>query len=149
MTDELTLVLVAPEVMGVRASQQPIDDPHLNWYVDYAPERDEDTGARVVFANLHAAGANGIADVTIACMMRYPLEREPGTDEFASVLASSDALETLWDIARVAFRSIAAVAGVNVEVPDKAPDAEISQLVPSDSSDNSMDEGTAVADSAE
>lgn len=133
----IPLQLVAPEVMGVRASRQPVEEPHTNWYVDYAPERDDDTGARVVFGNLHAAGTDGIADVTVACMMRYPADDEPGTEEFAAVLAQSDALETLWDIARVAFRTIAAVVGIDVEVPSKAPEAEISQLVPSDEAEKS------------
>lgn len=143
----LPLQLVAPEVMGVRASQQPVAEPHLNWYVDYAPERDDDLDGRVVFGQVHGAAANGYADVTVASVMRYAAEDEPGTEEFASALENSDALETLWDIARVAFRTIAALTGLDVELPAKAPQAEISQLVPSDEANESDKAGQTAPDS--
>lgn len=134
-----TLVLIAPEILAVRASQQQIDDPHIEWYVGYAPERDDANGARVVFGTIHAASAQGVADVTVAGMMRYPASEEPGTEAFADILAESDALETLWDIARGTFRAIATIANLDVEVPAKAPVAEISQLMRSEEADESGD----------
>lgn len=126
---KLTLSLLSPEVMEVTAMRQIIEKPHINWIVGYAPERDEDDTGRVVFGTIHAADSDGFAEITVACVMGYPADVEPGTEKFKKLLKKSDALEALYDVARIAFRSATAVTDIDVQLPRKAPDPRMSELV--------------------
>ncbi|KJL26203.1 hypothetical protein RL72_01138 [Microbacterium azadirachtae] len=123
------LTLLSPEVIDVSSVRRPVEKPHLNWLVGYAPERDEDDLGRIVFGTIHAGASNGFAEVTVACLMGYPAEAEPGTEKFKKLLKKSDALEALYDVARIAFRSTAAITDIGVELPRKAPDPEMNELV--------------------
>ncbi|KJL23787.1 hypothetical protein RN51_01322 [Microbacterium oxydans] len=128
------LELLSPEVMEVRAMRMDVDEPHLNWLVGYAPERDEDDLGRVVFGTVHAGAEGGVGEVTVACLMAVSAEDDPG-EEFKDLLVQSRALETLWDTARMAFRAAISATEFEVSLPAKAPEPEVSQLVRSTQDD--------------
>lgn len=133
------LDLLSPEVMEVRGRRVDIEGSHLNWLVGYAPERDDDNVGRVVFGTLHAGNDGGVGEVTVACLMGISEEDDPGAEAFGDLLVGSRALETLWDVARMAFRSAISVTEFEVPLPVKAPEPEVSQLVRSEEEDD--DEG--------
>ncbi len=124
---EIVLTLLEPDVTGLQASKLPLEEEHLEWSVGYAPTDYPRKHARVVIGTINAGGAGGSVDVSVGAMMAYSPENDPG-DEFAAVLRQSDALETLWDIARLAFYGAAGVAGVRTTVPVAAPIPEINVL---------------------
>lgn len=127
-----SLDILGPEVMEVRAMRAVVDEPHVNWLVSFAPERDDEDLGRVVYATIHAAGEGGVGEVTVACLMGISAKNDPGVEGFGDLLAQSRALETLWDVARMAFRSAVSATEIEVSLPAKAPDAEMGQLVRSD-----------------
>ncbi|WP_194421837.1 hypothetical protein [Microbacterium abyssi] len=129
MVTDSSLELIGPEVMGVRALRTEVEEVHLDWLVGYAPERDEDDMGRVVFGTVHAGGEGGVGEVTVACLMVIPAKDDPGAEAFGELLLRSTALETLWDVARMAFRSAISSTEIEVSLPAKAPEAEVSQLV--------------------
>ncbi|PKQ36543.1 MAG: hypothetical protein CVT61_00260 [Actinobacteria bacterium HGW-Actinobacteria-11] len=136
---QVELVLIAPEVMDASVMRQPVDEPHLHWLVGYAPEAGPEDNTRVVFGTVHAASEFGFGEVTVACMMKCPEQSALTADQFKAVLSESDALETLYDIARVAFRAVTAVTEVDVELPHKAPVPDMSELVRSPADEGEAD----------
>lgn len=139
-----SLDILGPEVMEVRAMRATIEEQHLNWFVSFAPERDEDNIGRVVYGTIHAAGESGVGEVTVACMMGISAEDDPGVEGFGDLLAQSRALETLWDVARMALRSAMSPTEIEVSLPAKAPDPEMGQLVRSDqdSTDDAVEQSS-------
>ena len=128
MSDPGELLIISnPEITSVEAAKIPHTEAHVDWNVGYAPTDFPRENARVVIGTVHAGGDGGFVEVSVAAMMNYAPEREPGED-FRSVLEESTALETLWDIARAAFYGTAGVAGVTISIPEEAPDAEFHLL---------------------
>lgn len=123
------VVPINPVVMEAKTIRQPVEEPALHWIVGFAPEREESAGGRVVFGTIHAESSTGIAEVTVASIMSYPEEAEPAEGEFSHALAESDGLETLYDVARLAFRTIVALTDLDLDLPTNAPEPELGELV--------------------
>lgn len=131
MSDE-AIRIVAPMIMDVRASARYQSDPHVTWSIGYAPEADED-GGRVLFASIHAAGAEGRVDVELAATQYGGgFSSELAGDEaevFAERLAQAEALAALYDIARITARGLVGTVDIGLEIPHAGPAPKITQLV--------------------
>ncbi len=124
-----------PQVSFVRAHRDGAEEPHVHWYVGYAPDLTEDRDARVVLATVHAAGANGGGDVEVSALLWRTTDEPWDVEELASDLEISDAVETLYDFARVSLRSVLALTEADVTVPTKAPAPVIRELVKREDAD--------------
>lgn len=129
-----SLRIVSPMVMDVRASVLYEADPHVTWSVGYAPELD-DEGGRFLLANLHAVGAEGRVDVEISALLLGSSGAASSADDDASQLeddlSESEALETLYDIARITARGLLGTIDVDLGLPVASPTPDITQLVKS------------------
>jgi len=136
------LRLVGPDVIEVSARHERLD-PHVKWWVDYAPEPATTLSGRVVFGTLHAFGAAGGAEVTVASVIKYPNGASPTSEEFEKALKDSDALETLYDYARTVVSSVAAIVNARPELDRKAPEPVFGQLKRASESDSASTSASA------
>lgn len=127
MEMNLELSIADPQIIEISASAAGVEEEHVQWRVGYAPVADPIPNGRVVFGTIHAGNETGTAETTVACLMKYRAESEPG-DRFPELLAGSLALETLWDMARAHFATVSAMTGASVRIPPKAPEAEFYAL---------------------
>jgi hypothetical protein len=128
MTLRNRLNAVSPDIVALRAATDTGSKPHLEWYVGWAPEEDDGVHGRVVLGTLHAFGDNGGGEVTVAATVIYPKSVDPSNEEFADALIDSEALETIYDIAHIALRSILATINAQVEIKRKSPKPTMSML---------------------
>lgn len=122
----LAFALSSPEVVRVRAVQDHDDiDAHFDWRVTYSEERFEFKGHTMIpiIGALHAGGPNGWADVHVAALLAV-LGDEPA--ELEAELASCDAVETLYDVARGHIVPLLTMVDAYEAVPQKSPDARVS-----------------------
>lgn len=134
--------VIDPVVIDVSASLRSTEESFVTWFVGFAPEAEVGADARVVFATLHGSGESGGAEATVACMVRVPDEQGESSEKFKNEFLESDAVQTLYDITRIAFRSVAAISGVVIDVPKEAPEPETGELVRRAPSDEEVDEAT-------
>lgn len=120
--------LTDPRIIEVRASIAGEGEEHVNWLVDIAPTAEARLNLRVVFATLHAYGAGGNCDVVVGARMKYPKVATTPLEEFEAALAESEALETLYDYARVHARSLLGLVESDGTLPAKAPDPTFGRL---------------------
>ncbi|WP_022889493.1 hypothetical protein [Agromyces italicus] len=118
-----------PEVSFVAAHRAEAETPHLHWNVGYAPDLVEGLDARVVLATIHAAGASGGGDIEVSALFWRSTDAPWNLDTLAADLQASDAIETLYDFARVSLRSVLALTDAEIALPVKAPEAQVSALV--------------------
>jgi len=136
------LRLSAPEIFEAKATQTGAKR-HVRWFVGYAPEPQEGTSSRVVFAAIHAFNESGGAEVSCASLISHPSDFDPTNEEFEQALRDSEALETLYDFLQPHVRSLLAMVNCGAKVPSKAPKPKFSRL--KRASEDS--EGEAVSDS--
>jgi hypothetical protein len=145
-----TISLVSPFIDRWRAARADGDiHEHLRWDVTYAAEAVSTEMGNIwpVFATLHAAGPGGWGDVSVAAFVRNAEEIEP--DEFESVLAGSEAIETLYDFARSHFMPLIAGVGAELSIPKKSPDPRMSPYSDDDADEDDGAESAADAEAAE
>lgn len=137
--------LSSPDVVRVRASSARSRKAHGSWFVDYAPEKESDRDARVVFGTIHFASEASYGDITVAGL----LHDSPGVayedGDLERLIAGADAIETLYDFARVSLRTVLAVIGSDVQLPTTAPEPTIGQLKRPDDNDDADVEPEAVS----
>lgn len=121
--------LTDPDVVSLNASREESQDPHVNWFVGYAPEREAEFDARVIMGSLHVVGETGRGDIRVAGLLFDNADAQYDDESLPEVLANSDAVETLYDFARVSLRSVLAIVDADARIPDASPDPEIDQLV--------------------
>ncbi|WP_146080998.1 hypothetical protein [Pseudoclavibacter sp. AY1H1] len=83
-----------------------------------------------MIATLHVRGKSGGCDVTVAAQMLHPRARKVTTEEFQEALEHSDALEALFDFARIQARVVMAIVESDDQVPVASPEPEFSTLNP-------------------
>lgn len=137
--DEYAFFLTDLSVTELHAAANPNGEPHLNWYVGYAPEKEDELDARVVIGSLHFVGADGRGDVSVASLFFDNKGHGYDEDSIADVLAASEATETLYDFARVTLASALATVGATIDLPYKSPDPEISTLRKAERDEDSDD----------
>lgn len=139
--------LADPRVLELNGAVRSVPEPHVDWYVGVAPEAEPSGNERVVIATLHIRGANGGCDVIVGSRMIHPNARKVETEDFSRALEDSDALEALYDFARIQARVILATLEVADAVPAAAPKPEFSSLASAedDETDNHEDEVTSAA----
>ena len=133
MADE-SIRITQPMLMEIRASVLDEIDPQIRWSVGFAPELDDD-GGRFVIANLRAAGPHGSVEVELAATQRgggsaAVLDGE-GAERFAEKLAAAEALQTLYEIARITAKGLLGTIDADHDLPLVSPPPEITQLVKS------------------
>ena len=129
--------LVDLDVLRSRAEKGAHNEPHIYWYVDFAPEPEESLAGRVVFGTLHAFGAKGGGEVMVGSIVLVPDDGDVSTEAFREALVESDALETLYDYARTALRTSLALVDVKVKLPRVAPEPVVGLLVRPDGNEDS------------
>lgn len=123
--------LAGPRIFSVEADAYSVDE-HLTWQVGVAPS-DEDyieTPSRFVIGTLHAHNSSGGGSVVVLGVISQLAGVVEGLDD----LRGGPELELLYDFARPTLMSLLAVVGADVELPLKAPEAELSFLVKADDS---------------
>lgn len=126
----LSFALSSPEVVRLRAVQSHDDaESHVDWRVTYSDERFTFKGHMMipVIGALHAGGPNGWADVHVAALIAV-LNNEPS--DLDAELAGSDAIETLYDIARGHMMPLLTAVSATQVLPQKSPQAEVSAFEP-------------------
>lgn len=129
------LRLSSPRILDVDVSWGPSDQAHVNWFVNYAPEREEGTDERVLFATLHVVGTTCRGNVQVAATVGESTDFEDWTS-FENALAASDALDTLYVFALSGLRTAFSLVGGMAEVPESSPEPEFDRLVPADETDS-------------
>lgn len=137
MTDESRYELAAEkflitnlDVLEISASYNGSAEPHVTWWLGYAPEREENKG-RVIFGQLHSGSPAATGHVMVSALFfDTPGSGETDVDsDIESVLAASIASETLYDYARTALAATLGIIEASVALPRESPIPEVSQLV--------------------
>lgn len=117
------------EVLRLRGSQGTSTDEHVHWNVGYAPEAEPHLPPtmRVVIGDLHVGGKNGYADITVGSLFIHNGD-ELSEENMAEAVGESIAAETLYDFARSHVVGLLALLKVEVDVPIKSPDPEVTVL---------------------
>ncbi|RFA12637.1 hypothetical protein B7R21_09835 [Subtercola boreus] len=142
------------QVLAVEADSDPVgeENEHIDWFVSFAPEREERSNARVVIGTLHAAIADCRAYVTVGSMF-FDSSSEDVQDDLTKLpklIAESSALETLYDYARTNLGALFGMLGIYAPIPRKSPDPEVSPFNSDDEDEESPDvEVIAVASQVE
>lgn len=124
----IKFTLRAPRIASLRAKRALDLDERIDWHVDYAPE-DASTGSeRVVFGTLHLHSEQSVVELTVVGLLGYEAASEFTSEEFEAGLRESEAVETLYDIVRMAILPVAAQVECDVRLPVKAPSAIVGLL---------------------
>lgn len=124
------LHLEDPRVLSVNADIAAEVESETSWTVTvFDPEEGIATlEHRVVTANLALHTKEGSVHVMLGGLFS-PLPADFGSlEDVKEAVKVSVALETLYDMARSAARTVGAITGVPVETPVKSPDPEIAHL---------------------
>lgn len=128
MTSTIPFRLADPMVLDVDAAWTESESPHVNWYISYAPEREEDSLHRVLFATLHTVGESCRGNIRVAATLADQFE-DAEWDIFEEELRDSDALQTLYAFARTTLRMVLSAVGDASEIPEFSPEPEFDHLV--------------------
>lgn len=127
------LRVVTPQILDVQASISGADEGHVGWSIGYAPEVDEDDSSRVILTHLNAVGLDGRVDVEVAATVlgdgAGDLSADAQAKQFEERLADSEELGILFDIARLAARSLLGLIDIELDLPMVPPSPSISRLV--------------------
>lgn len=131
---EQAIRIVAPMILDVRASTAFVEtETHVVWNVGYAPELDDDGNGRFILAHLHAANTDGRVDVEIGATqlgsVLGSIAEGEDAEQYESALGESEALETLYDIARITAKSLLGTVNVELDLPLASPAVEVTRLV--------------------
>lgn len=125
------------EVFSVSADFGPSESPHVSWTVGYAPELDAALKARVIIATLHTVGSSGRGTIHVGALLLGEAGAALEGAELERQLSNSDALETLYDFARVSLRSVLAVVDADAAVSRESPSPTFGVLERTSASDPS------------
>lgn len=126
------LHLFAPIVFRISSSRAASTDENVSWRVVW----DEEAGSRdhgpqrVVMGTLTAEGGTGRGEVTVAGFVRGfdpSIYEDPDAE-----IGSSEAIETLYDVARSHITGVLGIIGVEVAIPRQSPQAEVHRITPPD-----------------
>lgn len=125
-----SFLLSSPELLAVSASQ-PVSEEmsdHVVWTVSYHPTLSSSKRGpwRPVVGTLHAADQSGNGDVSVGAILKNIHGADP--DDFEAALADSDALETLYDVARSHLLPVMRSVGCDIVLDRKAPEVELHEL---------------------
>lgn len=129
-TFEHDFMLEDLRVLAVRveSGHPPEENVPVMWSATFY-EPDESLGdgdPRVLIGTLHAHASDGWGTVSVGGLIT-PIGKEPkGKKKLGAVIADSHALESLYDLARITFRTAAATADIHVDLPYKSPDPTVS-----------------------
>lgn len=129
-----TLSIVNLAVFRLRASKADDVETHVEWSATYSTTSvTGDAGdAWPVLATIHAGGVGGWADITVSGLLKNGDTIAVG--DWESELASSEALETLYDFARSHLSPLLATIDADVPLPVLSPQVELAAFE-SDSDD--------------
>lgn len=132
-------MLDSPEVIQLRAVQVQEDvEPHLDWQLSYSEQRfffDKKICIPVI-GSLHAGGPAGWGDISVAALLIVLADEEPLALEDA--IAPSNAVESLYDVARGHLTPLLATVGSLEPLPRKAPPVSITKFDPQAETDNQL-----------
>lgn len=138
-------LLSSPQVVRLRASQANDNEaePHTLWHVSYEPDPVEGLPGTYlsVIGSLHAANATGWGDISVGALL-HVLEDVPD-EKLEEELKSSDAIETLYDIARSHLGPLLNTVDCDLSLARKAPEVELARYTaePAKSADEPDDGG--------
>lgn len=107
------------------------DDSHVDWRATFSnrdpfDSHDEYSDARVLIGTLHAGVKSGWATVTVGALITPAADNaDLENEELVDAIKRSSALETLYDFAHATLRPLAGSVNAKLELPHKAPDAEV------------------------
>jgi len=134
--------LSSPEVLRLRAAQGGPEDmeTHFNWYVSFDAEPFDVEGVShyPIIGTLHAGSASGWGDISLGALLM--VVREIGKEPLPDVIARSNAVETLYDVARGHLSSLLRTAGAVFDIPSKSPPVEVMEFDEEDEGDSASDE---------
>ncbi|WP_153002074.1 hypothetical protein [Leucobacter chromiiresistens] len=128
MSGSTQFLLVNPEVISISSHRHDAEGDELIWETGIAPEGISDMGGRVVFGTLQAGCDSGGGAVIVASIFRQPEGELLELEAFEEAFVDSDALETLYDIARASLRQVLSFIEVQIDLPRKAPEPQIGYL---------------------
>lgn len=129
-------------VLDIDASVAHRGKRHVLWAGTVGPlDAQDPDGLQVVIMSLHVGAPSGGAEVTVGGIFTAASERSKVNAGDPALIATSSALESLYDFARLAIRSAAGLVDFKVNAPRRSPMAEISIF--------SADEATPSAESAD
>ncbi|EPR76271.1 hypothetical protein ADILRU_1405 [Leifsonia rubra CMS 76R] len=91
---------------------------------------------------MHAFDESGGGYTTVAAMVEYPEDCDPSSEEFENALRDSEAVESLYDLARTVLRTVCATVDSIPQIETEAPRAEYGQLQKANNADEA-DSGAA------
>jgi hypothetical protein len=130
---DVPLTVVSPVVSSIWAASAP-NEPDITWTIGYAPETEPDGDLRVIFGTLDASGETGGGSVRVSCFVTGT--GSDSVEDVEAALSGDLALETVYDVARVALRTVLATVDADAVIPTKAPAPTLEQLVRADSQDS-------------
>lgn len=140
---KVPILLEDPKVLAINADAGNLVDPGVTWAATvFEPEDGFGTpDHRVVTASLSAHYESGAVHVLVGGLFS-PIPLDFGAvSDITSAIRGSVALETLYDFARVAARTVGAMLDVQVDLPMKSPDADVVHIseIPEDDDDADQD----------
>jgi hypothetical protein len=129
--DTETFRIVAPSVIEVRAGVAVGLSGQLEWRVGYAPERD--VSGRYLVARLYAANGSGRVSVELSAILvggdTEAIEEGDAADGFEAELVASNALDSLYSLARLTAHGLLGTITTPIELPASTPTPAVSRLV--------------------
>jgi len=124
-----SFILEDLRVLSVTSNSANQEDELVVWAARYY-ETDPSVSSentRVLIANLHFHASDGFGTVAVGGLITpTPAVPSDASNEVLSALiAESAALESLYDLARVNARVVAAITDVEIDLPYKSPDATV------------------------
>ena len=113
--------LHAPRVFEIHASQSPQRKGDASWTANVYQD---DGDGYIVIAELVSSSEEGTVSVTLGGMFQ-PAQPKPNSADVSSLIGSSTAFETLYDVARQAAHGVGGLANVNLKFALKAPEADV------------------------
>lgn len=117
---ERSLIPAAPKVLHTESTWSPSTEVHApKWDVVAYPKDEDQDDFQIVIGTLHAAGDEGHVYVTVGAMMMESgsVAKDRYSEEFLELLAESEALETVYALARIHALTISATTGFTLELP--------------------------------
>ena len=128
--DTETFRIVAPFVIEVGAGVTAGLAEQVSWRVGYAPERDAD--GRYLVARLYAANGSGRVRVELSAILvggdTETIDSDTA-DGFEAALVASNALDSLYSLARLTAHGLLGTITTPIELPVSPPTPAVSRLV--------------------
>lgn len=127
-----SLSVVNLQVFRLRASRADDVELHVNWSVTYSGTAmtTELGDAWPLLATIHAGGVGGWADITVSGILKNA--GDVVDEDWEDELASSEALETLYDFARSHLAPLLMTVDAEVPLSKVSPPVDLRAFEPSD-----------------